>query len=474
MVLLLIVCCSLAAATSYPGIATLNSFDFLKSFTNTMLKYQLQPEYELPLLNLPIKDDHYSNIYFADSVLYNLGSNCTEVIAGGESDTIRMGIMMDFQITGNMEIIGTSAPNIVANYIFSTTESKITLDTTFRLKNGYQQFQGTLQGVEDVVGYKFAFRDSGDVPLPTPADQRTAMGLVDANERALLEQVFIALNNYARTWYNWANERLLGYNLYDGHFTNHKINLQQVVTPMIINGTQPYMGLFFNGTYVNGQDLGFSPSATLENEVDVVADNIYRYSGWWMSQFFYENFAKFNFTSIYDDIVSAIPQLAATFGADEEYYMKLVPDTAPKVAINTQYQTYAGSLLFEIAPKSSAFVPALTLRFGNYVKAATQFYQTQYKDKDMYYPTCNATVISYQMLHMEVLQSNLTEKVDGATLATKLSKIAEDSVLPYYTSDQYPVFLTGVPNIWYYPQNEWSISIQNGYLEVAANNTKFD
>jgi len=95
---------------------------------------------------------------------------------------------------------------------------------------------------------------------------------------------------------------------------------------MIINGTQPYMGLFFNGTYVNGRSVGFSPSSTLEQPVDVIADNIYRYSGWWMSQFFYDNFGKFNFTTIHDDIVSAIPQLAATFGADEEYYFKLVPD----------------------------------------------------------------------------------------------------------------------------------------------------
>ena len=78
------------------------------------------------------------------------------------------------------------------------------------------------------------------------------------------------------------------------------------------------------------------------------------------------------------------------------------------------------------------------------------------------------------MTHMEVLQSNLTEKVDGATLATKLSKIAEESVLPYYSTDAYPVFLTGIPDIWYTPKNQWSVSIQNGYLEVAANNTKFD
>jgi len=75
------------------------------------------------------------------------------------------------------------------------------------------------------VGYDFVFRASGDVPLPTPEEHKTAIALLDANERAILEQVFIALNNYARTWYNWANKRLAGYNIYDGHFTNHKINL---------------------------------------------------------------------------------------------------------------------------------------------------------------------------------------------------------------------------------------------------------
>ena len=137
MVFCLVAIFSIAAA-SYPGVASLNSFNFIKEFTNTMLKYQLQPEYEIPLFSLPVKDDHYDTIYFADLVLTNLGSNCTEVIAGETTDTLRMGIMMDFQITGNMEIIGTSAPNIVANFKFSTTQSKITLDTTFRLKNGYQ------------------------------------------------------------------------------------------------------------------------------------------------------------------------------------------------------------------------------------------------------------------------------------------------------------------------------------------------
>ena len=70
-------------------------------------------------------------------------------------------------------------------------------------------------------------------------------------------------------------------------------------------------------------------------------------------------------------------------------------------------------------------------------------------------------------------ESNLTEPIDGEALMKSITKIAEDSVLPYYSSSAYPVFLTGIPDIWYRPENEWSVSIQNGYLEVAANTTRF-
>ena len=77
----------------------------------------------------------------------------------------------------------------------------------------------------DSQGDNFELLDNGDVPLPSPAEQQIVMSLIDINEDTLKYQVFIALNNYARTWYNWANKRLAGYNIYDGHFTNHKINL---------------------------------------------------------------------------------------------------------------------------------------------------------------------------------------------------------------------------------------------------------
>jgi len=72
---------------------------------------------------------------------------------------------------------------------------------------------------------------------------------------------------------------------------------------------------------------------------------------------------------------------------------------------------------------------------------------------------------------MDILYQNLTSKVDGHALDTGLTQIAEKYVLPYYMTYQFPLFLTQMPNIWYTNDRNWSITLENGYIQVASNST---
>ena len=48
---------------------------------------------------------------------------------------------------GNIEVTSETAENIVANFNFSISNAEVAIDTTYYLKDGYQQFSGKLNSI---------------------------------------------------------------------------------------------------------------------------------------------------------------------------------------------------------------------------------------------------------------------------------------------------------------------------------------
>ena len=65
-ILLLSLVALCAAQTNYPGAAMFLSFEDIRHFVDYAIKFTLEPETELPLYSLPIKDDDYRTIFLAD------------------------------------------------------------------------------------------------------------------------------------------------------------------------------------------------------------------------------------------------------------------------------------------------------------------------------------------------------------------------------------------------------------------------
>ena len=156
--------------------------------------------------------------------------------------------------------------------------------------------------------YTFTLVDTDDVPLPSPEQQEILQNLLKTNERFIEEDLLVAFTNLADAWYDWSNNQMYKYNVKDGSsFTNHVIDSSQVINPVHTNGTQTYMGFFFNGTFLDADSLKYDPSNTLEEFVNVTANNVYRFSDWWMSQYFHDNFAEPDWNKLHYHVVNAIP-----------------------------------------------------------------------------------------------------------------------------------------------------------------------
>jgi len=126
------------------------------------------------------------------------------------------------------------------------------------------------------------------------------------------------------------------------------------MNPVHGNGTQGYMKLSFNGTFFNDDDLLYDPTSSLDEIVNTPSDLVYRFSDWWMAQYFLDNFEQPDWSSVHDHVVNVIPQLRETYGQNETYNMELSAKVSqPVVVIKPDYQTLTMSLQFTITPVST-------------------------------------------------------------------------------------------------------------------------
>jgi len=126
------------------------------------------------------------------------------------------------------------------------------------------------------------------------------------------------------------------------------------MTPVHGNGTQGYMKLSFNGTFFNDDDLLYDPISSLDGMINTPSDLIYRFSDWWMAQYFLDNFAQPDWSSLHDHVVNVIPQLGETYGPSETYIMELSAKVSqPVVTLTPNYQTLTMPLQFTITPQST-------------------------------------------------------------------------------------------------------------------------
>lgn len=233
------------------------------------------------------------------------------------------------------------------------------------------------------------------------------------------------------------------------------------------------MKLSFNGTFFNDDDLLYDPTSSLDEIVNTPSDLVYRFSDWWMAQYFLDNFEQPDWSSVHDHVVNVIPQLRETYGQNETYNMELSAKVSqPVVVIKPDYQTLTMSLQFTITPVSTPNQPGLTLGFDNFVNVTTTF-PIGAKHPHQYNAHVTATLNSYDLLYMDIIQSNLTSALNETTLDNGLTQIADQYVLPYYVAPQYPLFLTGFPNIWNTHDPDFSITPESGYIEVACNSTGY-
>jgi len=114
------------------------------------------------------------------------------------------------------------------------------------------------------------------------------------------------------------------------------------------------MKLSFNGTFFNDDDLLYDPTSSLDEIVNTPSDLVYRFSDWWMAQYFLDNFEQPDWSSVHDHVVNVIPQLRETYGQNETYNMELSAKVSqPVVVIKPDYQTLTMSLQFTITPVST-------------------------------------------------------------------------------------------------------------------------